>query len=90
MPSVQFFGADNVIKAAENRKCPAWAIFQGKQFLFKYEGSDLNESQDFLEKILENLQDSVSVYTIRFYEEAVKIKENTPYDGSFNFRMLEE
>lgn len=90
--SVQFYGQDNIITAAENRNCPRWAIFSGRQFLFKYEGTDKNESLQFLEKILESLREAgtVATYTLRFYEDNQKIKDNTPYDGSFNFRLVEE
>lgn len=90
--SVHFYGTDNVVSAAENRNCPRWGIFNGRQFLFKYDGEDMAESLSMLEKILESLQASgtVAAYTIKFYEEKVKIKDNTPYDGSFNFRLVEE
>ena len=90
LPSVQFYGANNVIEAATNRDCPNWAIFQGKQFLFKYEGGDMAEGIELLEKILNSMRQSTAIYTICFYEEAEKIKANTPYDGSFNFRLVTE
>lgn len=90
MASVQFFGINAVLQAAENRGCPKWAIFQGKQFLFKCELDTLEESIDFLGQILENLEQSTAVYTICFYEDAEKIKANTPHDGSFNFRTISE
>lgn len=87
--SVQFMGSAAVLKAMENRDCPKWAIFQGKQFLFKYEGEDMEESAAFLNEILSNLGHSAALYTIQFYEEASKIKANTAHDGSFNFKLAD-
>lgn len=90
MASVQFYGAEKIIEAAANRKCCRWAIFCGSQFLFKYEGESDQESQDFLSQVLESIEHSSAVYTIKFYEDAVKIKDKTPHDGSFNFRLIGE
>lgn len=90
LPSVQFYGAETVLKAAENRDCPKWAIFQAKQFLFKYEADDQEGSLQMLGEVLKNLRHSSAVYTICFYEDVDKIKANTPHDGSFNFRMITE
>lgn len=90
--AVQFYGQDAVIMAAKNRDCPRWAMFSGRQFLFKHEGTDPENSLNFLDEILSTLDKSGSVatYTLKFYEEPGKIKENTPCDGSFNFRLVEE
>lgn len=86
--SVQFYGADQVLEAAQNRGCSRWGMFQQSQFLFKNEGDDLDESLAFLEKILENLTESEAIYTLKFYEDDIRIKEKTPCDGSFNFRLF--
>lgn len=88
--SVQFFGRDNIAMAYDNRKCIRWAIFQGSQFLFKYDGDDLAESEQLFSQIIDSLDVSGSdaVYTCKFYEDKVKIKNATPYDGSFNFKMI--
>lgn len=90
MASVQFYGTDAVLLAAENRNVPNWAIFQGKQFLFKYEEGNMDESLQYLLSILQSLQISSATYTICFYEDDVKIKQNTPHDGSFNFKTISE
>lgn len=90
MASIQFYGIKPVLTAADNRKCPKWAIFQNKQFLFKYEDENETESIEFLNTVLDNLKHSTAVYTLQFYEDTVKIKANTPHDGSFNFRLVEE
>lgn len=96
--SIQFYGIDQVMDAAKNRACPGWAIFQGRpaQFLFKYQINDLDSSLQFLEKILSSLESTgnEAAYTIKFFEHEgnkdLKIKENSPCDGSFNFRLIEE
>lgn len=90
LPSVQFYGPQNVVEAAINRDCANWAIFQGSQFLFKYEGGNHEESAELLSKILQSMRQSTAIYTIKFYEDTDKIKANTPYDGSFNFRLVTE
>lgn len=91
MAAAQCYGIDEVLEWAMNRKCPAWAIFQGTQFLFKYEGTDLQESLQFLTQVLTCIEKSDALYRIQFYDsdnkQPVKIKSNTQYDGSFNFKM---
>jgi hypothetical protein len=75
----------------ENRGCASWALFSGRQFLFKsVDGTDLNESATLLDKILESISHSEAVYTLKFFEDKIKIKENSPCDGSFNFRLIGE
>lgn len=93
--AVQFYGKEQVMAAASNRKCPCWGIWQGRQFLFKNEDPDMKVSLDILESILENLQVSTATYTIKFFEtegkKIIKIKENSgDSDGSFNFKTIEE
>lgn len=94
--AVQFYGTDQVIQAATNRKCPAWGLWATRQFMFKYEGDDEKESIDFLEQTLDMIAQngSTATYTLKFFEKEgnkpIKIKENTPCDGSFNFRLIGE
>jgi len=92
--AIQFYGASQVIQAAQNRKCPGWAVFQNRQFLFKFEENDVDASLNMLQQTLECLQVSTALYTIKFFEhegnKLLKIKENTQCDGSFNFRLVEE
>lgn len=93
MASVQFYGKDSVIEAAENGGFSCWAIFVGRQLLFKSTDRDANASLNFLDKVLQTISHSEATYTLKFYEpEGVnfKIKENTPCDGSFNFKLVEE
>jgi hypothetical protein len=90
--SIQFYGIDAVMKAAENRKCAAWSIWHNKQFLFKsLPDQDEGQALDYLKDILESVADNDVIYTIKFYEEVQgKINEKTPCDGSFNFKILDE
>lgn len=90
MASVHFKGIDNVLNAYEARKVAPWSLWQGTQFLFKYEGNDISEGAQHLNEILDRLAESSNaIYTLKVYEElpSGKIKEKTPADGSFNFRL---
>lgn len=89
MASVQFKGIDSVIEAYERRRVPAWSLWQGSQFMFKYEGNDIAEGAQELSAILEALGESTNaVYTLKVYEDHPgKIKDKTPHDGSFNFKI---
>jgi hypothetical protein len=98
MPSnqtVQFRGLETVLKAYENRNLPAWSLWVGQQFLFKYEGSTVDEAVLQLNEVLEMIlkDGSTAIYTLKVYEDLPaggKIKEKTPADGSFNFRLQED
>lgn len=90
MASVQFKGLESVLAAYENRNVPAWSLWQGKQFMFKYEGTDIAEGAQILSDTLEMLaRSSNAIYTLKIYEELTggKIKSNTADDGSFNFKL---
>lgn len=91
--SVQFRNANDVLTAYVNRNVAPWSIWQNAQFMFKYEGNDINEGQGQLEEVLKVLQQSNATYTLKVYEDLPKngkIKNNTPDDGSFNFRFIED
>ncbi len=88
--SVQFKGIDGVVNAYENRNVAAWSLWQGKQFMFKYEGGSIEEGGTQLQSTLELLAESTNaVYTLKVYEDLPggKIKSNTADDGSFNFKI---
>lgn len=89
--SVQFIGIDPVLNAYEARKVAPWALFMNRQFLFKYEGDDLKEGAELLATILNQLNESPAVYTLKVYEDLPggKIREKTECDGSFNFRIVD-
>lgn len=87
--SIQFINKEAVIQAYDDRDVKAWAITQGKQFMFKGYGSE-----DLI-PVLEMLENGATnaIYTLRVFEEIQdkkKIKSNTPDDGSFNFRLNSE
>lgn len=105
--SVQIFGKTAAVSAFKNVDCINWALLQGKQLLFKYEGSDQNAGGTQLEQLLKMISESSgsdAVYTLRWYEREdipeakpgrtvkplpkFKIYENTPWDGSFNFKLF--
>lgn len=89
--SVQFKGIEGVCDAYENRNVIAWSLWQGKQFMFKYEGSDIGEGAQNLRDTLQLLSESSNaIYTLKVYEDGGKIKSNTPDDGSFNFKLNSE
>lgn len=94
MPSVQFYGIDDVMEAAENRKCGCWGIWINGKLFSKYESIDFDESMQILLQNLESLGKSSSgIYTLKFFESdktAIKINEKTVCDGgSFNFKLVE-
>lgn len=95
MATVQFYGREQVMQAASNLKCPAWALFAGTALFNKYEENDEIESMQILEQYLEMLENSGSaaVYKLKFFEipegsKKVKITEKTVCDrGSFTFKL---
>lgn len=86
MSAIQFNNLQSVLLAFQNRGVDAWALWQGKQFMFKGIGeTDLKMILDSLENGATN-----AIYTLKVFEEIEdekKIKSNTPDDGSFNFRL---
>lgn len=95
MPSVQFFGEERVLEAADRIDCAAWAIFIAGKLFTKYEGNDKEESKRFLESALGLLSESetTAVYTLKFFEQTakgIKINEKSVCDaGSFNFKLVD-
>jgi hypothetical protein len=95
MAAVQFFGIDQVMKAAENLNCSAWGIFVGRNLFSKYEGTEMSESLAMLQQNLEMLSESgtTAIYTLKFFETqkgVTKINEKSVCDGgSFNFKLIE-
>lgn len=93
--AVHFRSKDSIIEGYLNRKVPAFAVFQQGQFIFKYEGQSLEEGEQLLDSWIDMLDNdrSAAIYTVCVYEdlkEGTKIKSNTPYDGSFNFRLYDQ
>jgi RNA processing factor Prp31 len=57
-------------------------------------GEDIEEGLAMLEEVLKLIEHSNATYTLKTFEKegkaSVRIKENTPCDGSFNFKLLEQ
>lgn len=90
--SVQFRGIDNAVKAYENMEIPRWGLFQGSQFLMKYNGTNMKEGAELLEQYLNALDlrsADTNTYTLCIYDTADKINSATKYDASFNFRLVD-
>jgi hypothetical protein len=91
--AVQFRGINNVIQAYENMDIGPWGLFQGSQFLMKYEGSDVDAGADLLKQYLNTLDlrsSDGNTYTLCIYDSpGVKINNATKYDASFNFRLVD-
>lgn len=88
--SVQFNGVKTVLTAFENYSdADVWAIFCGKDLMFKGEGS--SELAQILNALESNGSDAV--YRLKVYEgieSAKQIKERTEADGGFSFRLTDE
>lgn len=85
--SIQFFGRDAALSAFENSGADVWSFWQGGQLLCKGKGSEMLAS--FIDAIIEGGA-SNAIYTVKIYEDVddpKKVKNNTPIDGSFNFRL---
>lgn len=96
MAAVQFYGVEQVMNAAENFGCPAWAIFIEGNMFTKFEGGTMSESLTMLQQVLEALERTQSngLYTIKFFEVpkdgTVKINAKTVCDGgSFRFKLID-
>jgi len=94
--SVQFYGIDDVMQAAENLKCSCWGIYINGRLFSKYEDTDMPAALSLLQSNLEILQRSNSngTYTLKFFElqkgQPPKINDRSVCDaGSFNFKLIE-
>lgn len=85
--TVQFKGMEDTLAAFDARSVEVWGVWQGKRLITKGEG------QDELQTFLKMLCKTGGVYTLKVFEDIddlKKMKENTPADGSFNFRLFPE
>jgi hypothetical protein len=94
--SVQFYGIDKALQAYDNQEVPAWGLFQGGQFLAKYDGPDMNAGGELLKQFLLSIEtgyngNANTTYTLCVYEslKGEKITSKTPFSGSFNFQLVE-
>lgn len=92
----QFRGVNQTMAAYIANDVPTWSLKNGpNQLLFKYDGTDMTEGEADLRATLAMLYKggSAATYTLCVYEDwkkGQKIKNNTPYDNSFNFCIFEE
>jgi hypothetical protein len=94
---VQFFGKEQVMQAAENMDCPAWAIFIMRDLFTKFEENDPVGSLKMLEQAIDTLMinQSEALHKLKFYEipegkDRIKINERTVCDaGSFTFKLVD-
>jgi len=90
MASVQFRTAEETISAFESTDCEAWALLDGKRFMFA--GIGVDELRAFLE-LMQRSRASNAVYTLAYYydiDDKKKINSKLPFDGSFNFVINSE
>lgn len=94
--SVQFYGIDNVMQAADNLKCSCWGIYINGRLFSKYEDTDVAAALSLLRDNLEILERSNSngTYTLKFFElqkgQPPKINDRSVTDaGSFNFKLID-
>lgn len=88
--SVQFKGVENVVQMFEYKQVEAWSIWQGPKAMI-HKGVGVDELRAFLDLLKSG--ESNATYTLCVYEDfddATKIKTNTPADGSFNFKLSED
>lgn len=91
--AVHFRSPAEVLDAYDKQEIPAFALFCAKQLIAKYGGTDAEEGRQQLEFWVGNLSkaQSAAIYTVCFFEEVPEkgIKDNSPYDCSFNFRFID-
>ena len=88
--TVQLEGIEAVVTAYASRKIPCFAILQGRNLNFSYDGDSLEEGVEMLEQWLTAIQKSKATYTIKFIKHSDikgEIRANTPDVGALNFRL---
>lgn len=88
--TVQLEGIESVVSAYQTRNIPAFAILQGRNLNFYYDGDDVNEGCEQLESWLNAISKSKATYTIKFLRAAdirETVRANTPDVGALNFRL---
>jgi hypothetical protein len=98
--AVQFYGIDSVLDAYSNKGTAAFAIWCGKELLFRYDGTTedgkyiqptISEGTQLLNNYLGAMyQGTTAIYTLKTYDElkqGQKIRPSTEYDTAFNFKI---
>jgi hypothetical protein len=89
-----FKGKEQVLKAYEFNKVPAWAIFVDRIPLMSYKGDDLSEGEAMLSQAIDNLTEGMGngIFQLRVYEEVGPkgILNVTPFNYGFKFALLDD
>lgn len=88
--TVQLEGMESVLSAYDSRGIPAFAVLQGRNLNFSYDGNDIAEGYSLLEQWLNAIKQSKATYTIKFFRASdIKdtIRATTPDVGALNFRL---
>jgi hypothetical protein len=94
--SIQFKGIKALLDGYINTKAPTWSIWvTGERRSDKERMITKGAGADILEKFLDVFMEGSgnTIYVLRIYEEitdSIRIKENTPADGSFNFILCDD
>lgn len=88
MAGLQFFGKQSVLQAYRSRGIDTWAIFQQKSL------NNAGNTEAMLSSFLDMLgqHGAGCLYTLKVYsgiDEPNEITDNTPSNGSFNFKLGE-
>ena len=94
MGTVQFRGTEAVIEAYQFNKVGPWALCCGRELLFSWEETDLQQGSQFLEEVLKHMHKghSAAEYQLRLYREVPEkgIVNTTPWNYSFKFRLYSD
>ena len=89
-----FKGKDAVIMAYEFNKVAPWALFVGKDPMFSYEETDLDQGASYLDTVIESLitNGMQGTMQLRIYREVPRggILNNTPCNFSFRFQLYQD
>jgi hypothetical protein len=88
---VQFRGEEQVLKAYEMNDMAPWSLWQGQNMPFVSEEESMSAGAEYLQQAMSMLKEggSEATYTLRVYKTvpAGGIRNNTPFDRSFNFSI---
>ena len=89
--TAQFTGVDSAVAMFLNRKCKAWSVWLGNQFLFSCIGESPEDAANELETLLTSLDKTgKAIYTLKVHDDIKKnqkITSKSECHGSFNFRL---
>jgi|ERR1700733_8945357 len=92
--TVAFRGVGQVVEAYKANDIAPWAIVTGKDIMFAYEESSLDEGADMLDECLKRMKagSSSASYSLRTYKlkGQQEIESNTPWCRSFPFKLYND